>query len=431
MTRILLSLLLAFPLFAPATLSAQALPSNELDGIVAVVEEDVILRSELNRAMENITQQYAATPEQLPPRASLERQVLERLVQMRLQIQRADSIGIRVSDIEIDSAVQAIAQQNNVDVEQMRRQMEADGYSFQGFRESLRDEMVIQRMRSRIMQSRVSVSDTEIDIMLARGNLRGKQYQIANLLVGLPDGATPEQITAAREKIEGIRKLIVEGMEFPAAAIRYSDGPNALEGGDLGWRSLDEIPASFVNLIGEMKPGDVSEPLRGPSGLQLIYVRDMRDGSQVRMVQEVKLRDIMIRTTELVDDASARARVEALRARAIAGEDFGELAREHSQNTASASLGGDMGWTSPASFPPDFSRAILELKDGEITQPIHSPQGWHLMQRMATREQDRTEDLLRDEARQMISRRKADEEFERFVRQIRDESYVDMRLSSS
>lgn len=430
MTRILLSLLLAFPLIAPASLSAQALPTNELDGIVAVVEEDVILRSELNRAVENVTQQYAATPEQLPPRASLERQVLERLVQMRLQIQRAESIGIRVSDIEIDGAVQAIAQQNGATLEQMRRQIEADGYSFQGFRESLRDEMLVQRMRSRVMQSRVSVSDTEVDILLSRGTLRGKQYQIANLLVGLPDGATPEQIATANEKIEGIRKLIREGMEFPAAAIRFSDGPNALEGGNLGWRSLDEIPASFVNLIEGMQPGDLSEPLRGPSGVQLIYVSDVRDGSQVRMVQEVKLRDILIRTTELVDEARARALIDELRARAVAGEDFAELAREYSQNTASASLGGDLGWTSPATFPPEFSRAVTELKDGEISQPIFSAEGWHLMKRIETREQDRTEDLLRDEARQIISRRKADEEYERFVRQIRDEAYVDTRLSS-
>jgi peptidyl-prolyl cis-trans isomerase SurA len=290
--------------------------------------------------------------------------------------------------------------------------------------------MLVQRLRSRVMQSRVSVSDTEIDILLARGGLRGKQYHIANLLVGLPDGATAEQISRAGEKIEGVRKLIQEGMEFSAAAIRYSDGPNALEGGDLGWRSLDEIPASFVSLIEGMKPGDVSEPLRGPSGLQLIYVRDMRDGSQVRMVKEVRLRDILIRTTELVGEARAQTLVEQLRARALAGEDFAELARENSENTVSASLGGDLGWTSPDSFPPEFSNAIAQLSDGEISQPIRSNQGWHLIQLVGSREQDRTEDLLRDEARQIISRRKADEEYERFVRQIRDESYVDMRLSS-
>jgi peptidyl-prolyl cis-trans isomerase SurA len=431
MTRILLPLLLALSFIAPSSLRAQALPTNQLEAIVAVVEEDVILRSELDRAVANVTRQYADNPQQLPPLSSLEKQVLERLVQMRLQVQRAESVGIRVSDVEIEGAVRAIAQQNGVDAEQMRRQIEADGFSFQAFRETLREEMLVQRLRSRVMQSRVSVSDTEIDILLARGSLSGKQYHIANLLVGLPDGATPEQMTTGREKVDGIRKLIVEGMDFGAAAIRYSDAPNALEGGELGWRSLEEIPASFVTLIGEMKAGDVSEPLRGPSGFQLIYVREIRDGSQPRMVQELQLRDILIRTTELVDEARARAKIDELRARSLQGEDFGALAKEFSQNSASASLNGDMGWMAAGSFPPDFEQAISSLKDGEISAPIRSAQGWHLIQRVATREQDRTTDLLREEARQIISRRKADEEFERFIRQMRDEAYVDTRLASS
>jgi len=431
MMRILSPLLLALSLLAPMSLQAQSLPSDQLDGIVAVVEEDVILRSELNRAVENIVRQYASSPEQLPPRASLERQVLERLVQLRLQIQRADGIGIRISDVELDGAVQMIAQQNGVTPEQMRQQLQLDGFSYPAFRESLREEMLVQRLRSRIMQSRVSVSETEVDILLARGGMRGKQFHIGNLLVGVPDGATPEQLAAAREKIDGIRKLIVEGMEFEAAAIRYSDAGNALEGGDLGWRGTEEIPAAFATLISEMSVGEVSEPIRGPSGFQLIRVHGMRDGSATRMVEEYQLSDIMIRVTELVDENRARNRIEDLRRRALAGERFADLAREHSQNSASAALGGDMGWMQIDTFPAEFSRPVMEMSDGEISQPIRSSQGWHLIQRVATRQVDRTEDLLREEARQIIARRKADEEFERFIRQMRDEAYVDTRLGSS
>lgn len=429
--RFLLPLLLALGALAPSAVPAQALPSNALDSIVAVVDEGVILRSELDRAVANVQRQYASNPEQLPPLASLERQVLERLVMMRLQTERAASIGIRISDIELEGALQSIAQQNRVAPADMRRQIEADGMSFNAFRETLREEMMVQRLRTRVMQSRISVSDTEIDILLARGTLRGKQYRIGNLLVALPDGATPEQIQAAREKADGIRKLVAEGMDFSAAAIRYSDAGNALEGGDLGWRSLDEVPAAFVPLIREMQAGEVTEPLRGPNGFQLIHVADVRDGDSQRLVQEMQLRDILIRVTELVNDERARQTVDDLRRRIVeGGEDFAEIAREHSENSASAALGGDMGWLAPESFPPEFSSAIQTLADGEVSQPIRSPQGWHLIQRLETRERDRTEELLREEARQIIARRKADEEYERFVRQLRDEAYVDTRIAA-
>lgn len=432
MMRFLLPLLLALGTLAPSNAQAQALPSNTLDAIVAVVDEGVILRSELDRAVANVRRQYAGNPEQLPPAASLERQVLERLILMRLQTERATSVGIRIGDVELDSALQAIAQQNGVDPVGMRARIEADGLSFTSFRESLREEMLVQRLRSRVMQSRISISETEIDILLARGTLQAKQVRIANLLVGLPDGATPEQIDLGRQKVEGIRKLIAEGMDFGAAAIRYSDAANALEGGELGWRSLDEVPPAFAPIIRDMQPGDISEPLRGPSGFQLLKVLDAREGDSQRVVEEVQLRDILVRVTELVDETRARERIDALRRRAVeGGEDFAELARANSENTASASLGGDMGWMPPDSLPPEFARVVADLADGAISQPIRSAQGWHLMQRLASRTQDRTEELLREEARQIIARRKADEEYERFVRQLRDEAYVDSRLSAS
>lgn len=431
MTRFLLPLLLALIAPVPSSLKAQALPSAALDRIVAVVEEDVILRSELDRAISNIERQYADAPDQLPPRSALERQVLERLVLQRLQTQRAESIGIRVGENELESALQSIAAQNGVDMARMREQLERDGFSFRNFRENVREEMMTQRLRSRVMQTRVSVSDTEVDILLARGSLTGEQLDLAYLLVAVPDGATPEQLAAAREKVDGIRTLIAEGMDFSAAAIRYSDAANALEGGNVGWRRIDEVPPAFATLLQDMQPGEVSQPLRGPSGFQLIHLRQRRDGAQQRMVIEIKLRDILVRVTELVDESQALAKIQGLRDRIAAGESFEALAREHSQNAASAAMGGDLGWVQAESLPPDFNQAIQSLVDGQISQPLRSQQGWHLVLREATREQDRTQDLLREEARQIIARRKADEEFERYLRQMRDEAFVDTRLSAN
>jgi peptidyl-prolyl cis-trans isomerase SurA len=429
MTRLLiLSVFLLAGVLAPMAGRTQALPDNSLDRIVAIVEEDVILRSELDLAVRSVLAQYADRRSQLPPQDVLERQVLERLVLLRLQLQRAASGGIRIGDGEVEQAIARIAEQNRISIDQMRQQLARDGMEFSEFRRTLREEMTAQRLRQNIIQSRVNVSDTEIDILLASNSLKRGQVRVALLLVAVPQGAAQEQIDTARKKVEGIRDLLSRGeMEFGAAAIRYSDAPNALEGGDIGWRSFDEVPPLYANLLQGMKVGEVSQPIRDQNGYTLAKLVDARDEAQ-ETVTEYKARDILIRKSELVDSAAAKAKIDDLRARIAAGGDFAEIARAHSEDDMTRANGGDMGWFQAYAWGNAVGDTLMRLQDGELSQPFESDIGWHLIQRLEAREQDVTEEVLRNRARETIARRKSDEEFDRFLRQLREESFVETRL---
>lgn len=411
----------------PATARAQSQSMQPIDGIVAVVEEDVILRSELDRAVGNVLAQYAGRTD-LPPRQVLEKQVLERLVLLNLQLQHAERTGIRVTDAELDQTIGRLAQQNQISVEQLRQQVLREGVPFSEFRDTMRDELVAQRLRQRVVQSRVAVSDTEIDILLASNSLQQGQVRAAHILVALPDGATAEQIGLAQTKIDGIKKLIDEGMEFSAAAIRYSDAPNALDGGELPWRGYDEVPAMFANVLQGMQPGEVTAPMRGPTGFHLLKLLETREAGQ-HTVTEYKARGLLIRTSELVSAEQARQRAEQARARILAGEDFGDVARDVSEDTLSRSIGGDLGWFKAMAYGSAVGQQVQQLDDGELSEPFRSEVGWHVLQREGVREQDVTEEVLRNQAREMITARKAEEEWDRFLRQARAESFVDMRLA--
>lgn len=412
---------------------AQALSLDPIDGIVAVVEEDVILRSELNRAVANIRTQFANRADQLPPADVLEKQVLERLIVMRLQLQRAEQAGIRISDIELEQAISRIAQQNNLSLEQLRVQISKDGISYDEFRQQLREELVAQRLRQSLVQSRVAVSETEIDIALASESLKKGQVHVGLILVSVPDGATAEQLATAKTKIDGIKGLLDRGeMEFNAAAIRYSDHQTALEGGDLGWRSFDEIPPLFANLVQGMSAGEVSQPVRGPSGYSLLKLIETRDSSNTgpQSITEYNARGLMIKTTEVVDADAARAKAQALHDRIAAGEDFAKVAKEASEDNITRNQGGDMGWFPLQAWGTAVAENLEKLKDGELSEPFPSEAGWHVLQRIGTRQQDITDEAQRNAARETIARRKADEEYERFLRQLRDEAYIDNRLAS-
>ncbi|HRN61652.1 MAG TPA: SurA N-terminal domain-containing protein, partial [Luteimonas sp.] len=281
--------------------SVQAQQTQPLERIAAVVDEDVILQSELDRAVANIIAQYANRQTQLPPRHVLERQVLERLILVKLQTTRASETGVRVSDAEVDNAINAIAQQNNLSPDQLRQQLALDGMSIDDFRSSLREEMLVQRLRQRFAQSRISVSDAEVDAAMA-ARAGATTYHLAHILVALPEGATPEQIATGQQKIDGVKALVDRReMEFAAAAVRYSDSPNALEGGDLGWRSLDEIPVAFANAIRSMQPGEMIGPMRGPSGFQLLQLIEARDEAQAGAagsVTQYHARHILVRPAQ-------------------------------------------------------------------------------------------------------------------------------------
>jgi len=415
----------------PATAQAQQL--QPVDRIAAVVDEDVILRSELDRALANVISQYAGRQEQLPPRDVLEKQVLERLILIRLQVARASSTGVRVSDQEVDAAVANIAQQGGVGEQQLRQQLARDGVSFTDFRASLRDELTVQRLRQRFAQGRIVVSDAEVDAALAAQAATGTQYRLSHILVGVPDGATPEQIAKGQQKIDGIKALIDKReMDFAAAAVRYSDSPNALEGGDLGWRSLDEIPTAFADPVRGLSPGQVVGPIRGPSGFQLLRLVEVRDAALAgpRLVTQYQARHILVRIDEDTSETQAKARIDTLRARLAGGADFVAVARESSEDLNTNGTGGDLGWFAQDAFGPEFGAQVAGLADGQVSAPFSTQAGWHVVQRIGSRQADVANDSQRAQVRETIGRRKLEDDYARFLRELRGEAYIDLRAGA-
>lgn len=434
MKKLFASFLVGALLLSPAFTPVFAQQVAPIDGIAVVVDEDVILQSELDRAVSNIRAQYAGRTEQLPPPDVLERQVAERLVLLKLQVARADSTGVRVTSQEVDQTINAIAAQNQVNVDQLAVQLAQDGTSMPQFRESIRDELLVQRLRQRLAQTQISVSDAEVDTALAAQHGSGLQFHLAHILVALPEGATPEQIATAQSKIEGIQDLIRRGeMDFAAAAVRYSDSPNALEGGDLGWRSNDEIPSAFADLVRNMSPGQVTDPIRGPSGFQLLQVVESRDASQAEpgLVTQYQASHILIRVDDNASAAEAKAKADTLHARLVGGADFAELATEESQDPSSQARGGDLGWFTRDQFGPDFGTEVASLADGDISAPFRTQAGWHIIKRTGTRQSDVGDESQRDQVRETIGRRKLEDEWNRFIGEMRGEAFVDFRTGAA
>lgn len=425
MTRLLACLLALAGLLPLAQAAAQQL--QPLDHIVAVVDEDVILRSELDRALHNIYSQYVGREDQLPPAEYLERQVLERMVLTQLQVARARDSGAVVSEQELDSAIAGIAGQNGTDIAGLRAELARSGMTMTDLRDSVRDEILIQRMRQSFAQGRVSVSEGEVDAALANQQGGGTQYRLAHILVGVPEGASAEQITAAQDKANRIRDELQQGsIDFAAAAVRYSDSPNALEGGDLGWRTIDEIPPSFTQLIMQMQPGGMVGPIRGPSGFQLLQLTDTRQADAGGTITQYRARHILVTG----DDAEATARLETLRARIAGGADFGELAREHSEDRDTAAEGGELGWFARDAYGVDFGQQVAALRDGEVSAPFKTQAGWHIVQREGERQTVAADQNRRQAIRESIGQRKLEEQWERFLRELRGDAYVDIRLDS-
>lgn len=419
---------------APAVAQTAAAPqTTPIDSIVAVVDDGVILRSELNRAVANIKQQYAGHEDQLPPEDVLEKQVLERLVLVRLQIERASDNGVKVSDAEVDQAIAQMAAQNKMTAEQMQQKLAASGMSNDDFRQSVRDDLTVQKVQQQVIQDRVAVSDAEVDNELASERAGGPQVHLAHILVALPENPTPEEIKTAQDKIDGIKDLLDKGqMDFSAAAIRYSDSPNALDGGDLGWRSLDEVPPAFTDLVKKMKPGDITQPLRGSSGFQILKLVEARDASKApeKKITEYHAQDLMVKVGADMSPDQAHAKIEQLRAQLVAGADFATLAKSSSDDTATSAKGGDMGWFPADGWGSAVAGQLAQLKEGEISQPFQSNVGWHLIQLLGVRTQDVSEQAAREAARQVVGQRKSQDEYENFLRQLRAEAYVDIRLKS-
>ena len=426
MNKLLAPLILLFVL-GTSVAEAQLIPTDKLDGIVAVLDDNVILRSELDAQVATVAAQYAKNPQQLPPRNELERQVLERMIMSKLQIARADETGIKISDAEIDQTLNQIATQNRMQVDQLREAISRQGMSWEQFRRNVSEESLIQKLRQRVIQSRVQVSDTEIELLLKGGGVKRGELHLAHIQITLPDGASAEQIAASQAKADDVSRQLRDGMDFAAAAIRYSDAQDALDGGDLGWRGYEEVPAAFAEIAGKLQPGEVAPPVRGPNGFHIIKLIDRR-APTAEMVTEYHARHILIRISEIVSSAQAEKTVGELRKRILAGDDFAKVAKENSNDTATANIGGDMGWFVQNGYGSKVADVLAKAKTGEISEPFQSDAGWHILELLGTRTEDKTEQADRDKARQTLGARKAEEEYASFLRQLRSEAYIEIRL---
>ena len=425
MARLWMVLLLSFPAFAFAQ------PAVLVDRIVAVVNKEVITYSELNEAVGAAQRQLTRQGTPAPSQAVLERQILERLILDKAQLQMARDIGLRVDELQLDRAVQRIAERNNMTLADFRRVLERDGVPFDAWREDLREQILLSRLREREVNDKIQVSDGEIDLFLEelKTHPTRAEFNLSHVLVRIPEQASPESIAAARARAEKAQAEARAGADFGGIAASYSDAPDALNGGVLGWRTQDRLPALFAGALRGMKAGEVSEVLRSPAGFHVLKLTERRDAAGGDApVTQTRVRHILIRTNEVVSESDARRRLDDIRERVVNGRaDFAEMARVHSDD-ASAGRGGELDWVYPGDTVPDFERAMQELKVGEISQPVRTPFGYHLIQVLERRAADMSPERRRLQAREALRERMSEEAFQEWLRQVRDRAYVDLRL---
>lgn len=402
-----------------------------VDRIIAVVNDEVVTERELAARVDFALRQLRQQGTQPPPREVLERQLLERTINDRVQMQHARDIGLRIDDAELDRALLRIAEQNKLSLPQLREVLAKDNVPFDKFREDIRKEITVARLREREVAQKVVVTDSEIDnfIQTQQSQPGRDEFNVSHILVAVPENASPEQLQAQRERAGQALDQIKGGADFRQVAAAFSDGPEALQGGVIGWREADRLPALFVEALRQMQAGQLSELLRSPNGFHILRLNERRGGAAPVLVQQTLARHILIKTNELVSESEARNRLLALKERLDNKADFAELAKARSEDT-SATRGGDLGWLSPGDTVPEFEAAMNALKPGEISAPVRSTFGWHLIQVLERRTQDMTREGQRMNARKALRDRKTDEAYQEWVRQLRDRAYVEQRLDS-
>ena len=423
---------IALAALAGALLCGPATAVQDLDRIVAVINDDVIMRSQLAEKISAVTAQMQEQNIPLPPLDILEKQVLDRLIMTKLQIQMAQNTGIRVDDETLNRTIGNIARENELSLNQFREILESDGYGYENFRKEIRDEILISRLQQRQVDNRVIVTDREIDNYLSNQEHQGEtdiEFHIAHILIAIPEGASTRQVTRARETAEKALVELQDGADFASMAATYSDGQQALDGGDLGWRKAGQVPTLFADFISVMEVGGLSDIIKSPSGYHIIKLLDKRSSEQV-VVTQTNARHILVRPDELTTPEDALRRLQQLRMRIEGGDDFAELAKAHSADTMSAAEGGDLGWVNPGDLVPEFENVMDSLQPGATSQPFRSQFGFHIVQVLDRREHDSTEDIKRARAREAIRRRKLEEARGDWLRQMRDEAYVEYRLDS-
>jgi len=408
-------------------LLAGAQSYQKMDEIVAIVDEGVILRSELESTMESVLRQIQQRGERQPPPQVLEEQVLERLIMNQVQVQRAEQTGIRVTDQEVDRSLADVARQNQLSLIQLRQAIESDGLDFNEFREDVRKQLLTSKLTQRIVESMDQVTDTEVEMLLESEMFGSDEYNLSQIAIQLSPSATPAELREAEQRINEIRQQVVDGMDFAEAAVNFSDSPDALDGGEVGWRNLNTMPRQLADRIRDMEAGEVSEPMLGNGSVMLVKVNDRRPRGDI-IVDEFQARHIMIQPSELVSGEEARRLIESLHAQIQEGAEFAALAREFSDDERTANIGGLMDWFPEGSYGQTFQAVCDSLEPGEVSQPFQTGDGWHLVMLEGERKADRTEEALRAEARDLIVQQRSDEEIDRVLRQMRDEAYVEILL---
>jgi peptidyl-prolyl cis-trans isomerase SurA len=401
-----------------------------LDRIVAVVNKEVITQFELNDRIGRVQKELQRRGTSSVDRSEIEHQVLDRLIVEKVQLQYARETGMRVDDLELDRTVNRVAENNKLSLTEFRQKLESDSIPFDKFREELRNEILLARLRDREVTSKLTVSDGEIENLLLEQSEKkeiGTEYSVAHILVRVPEQATPAQVEGRRARAEEVVRRLKDGTDFAQLAATYSDAPDALQGGVIGWRNQQRLPELYVEALAGLKPGGVSGVFRSPAGFHVIKLMEMRGAGAPLLVEQAHVRHVLVRTNELVSEDEAKRKLVALRERIVNGVDFAELARLNSDD-GSASRGGDLGWVYPGDTVPEFERAFVELKLMEVSQPVKTPFGWHLIQVLERRTADVSTDRKRVEARKALLDRKGDEAYQEWLRQLRDRAYVELRL---
>jgi peptidyl-prolyl cis-trans isomerase SurA len=402
----------------------------KIDRIVAVVDQVVITENELADRIKIVTAQLEKQGTQLPPQNVLEKQILERLINDRLQINYANQTGIRVDDAQLDKTIERIAEQNKLQIDEFKQALAAEGISFRKFREDIRNEIMLARLREREVDNRINVTEAEVDNFLTTQSSRNDaqdEYEVSHILVRAPEEGAPEDLQKLKAKAEQALKQLQGGANFAQVSAAFSDAPNALEGGNLGWKTSTQLPALFIDALKPLQKGQLSAILRSPNGFHILKLTDRRGGSSPLVVEQTHARHILIKLNEVVSESEGKSRMDNLYERLVNGGNFTEMARQYSED-GSAANGGDLGWVNPGDTVPQFEKVMNALQPGEISQPTRSPFGWHIIQVIERRKQDMTKEAARLKARQEIRARKSEEAYQDWVRELRDRAYVELRL---
>ncbi len=401
-----------------------------LDRIAAIVNDGLVLKSELDAQMDAVTKRLQEQKVELPSQSVLKQQVLDRLIVQEIQTQHAKRVGLTVSDEQLNSALQEIASRNKIPFDQLPTALSAQGVDYKQYREGMRKELTLNTLRQRDVISHINVSPRELEQFLARqqSSAANDEFNVSHILLSLPEAATPQQLEEITHKAQDLAARASKGEDFGQLAIANSNSQTALDGGQLGWRKGTQLPQFILDLVAPMKPGQVSAPVRTPSGFHIVKLNERRSGEKQVIINQIHVRHILMKTNELDDDETVRQKLSKLRDRILKGEDFAGLASTNSADPGSAPDGGDLGWSGPGTFVPEFDKAIADLKANEISEPFKSRYGWHIVQMLGTRTYDSTDDVRRQRAFAAIRESKADEETELWLRRLRDEAFVEVKM---